>query len=71
MYSPKIDEALIPPLYRLALARRQPMTTLVSQILARYLATQASSPAGAGAAPAAPRSRPRPGLAPHAAGEAR
>jgi hypothetical protein len=34
MYSPQIREDLIPPLYRLAKARRVPMTRLVSDILA-------------------------------------
>ena len=38
MYSPQIREALIPPLYRLAKARRVPMTRLVSEILAAALA---------------------------------
>ncbi len=34
MYSPQIRADLIPPLYRLAKARRVPMTRLVSDILA-------------------------------------
>ena len=38
MYSPQIREDLIPPLYRLAKARRVPMTRLVSDILAAALA---------------------------------
>jgi hypothetical protein len=38
MYSPQIREDLIPPLYRLAKARRVPMTRLVSEILAAALA---------------------------------
>lgn len=38
MYSPKIREDLIPPLYRLAKARRVPMTRLASGILAAALA---------------------------------
>jgi hypothetical protein len=38
MYSPQIREDLIPPLYRLAKARRIPMTRLVSEILAAALA---------------------------------
>ncbi len=38
MYSPQIREDLIPPLYRLAKARRVPMTRLVSDILATALA---------------------------------
>jgi hypothetical protein len=40
MYSPKIDERLIPPLYRLARSRRQPMTRLVAEVLEAYLADQ-------------------------------
>jgi len=39
MCSPRIDEALIRPLYRLAKARRIPMTRLVSGILKEALAT--------------------------------
>ncbi len=38
MYSPQIREDLIPPLYRLAKARRVPMTRLVSDILGAALA---------------------------------
>ncbi len=38
MYSPQIRAELIPPLYRLAKARRVPMTRLVSEILAAALA---------------------------------
>jgi len=38
MYSPRIREDLIRPLYRLAKARRVPMTRLVSDILATALA---------------------------------
>ncbi len=41
MYSPKIAEHLIPPIYRLARARGQHMTTLVNEALARYLIDQA------------------------------
>jgi len=41
MYSPKIAEHLIPPMYRLARARGQHMTTLVNEALARYLTDQA------------------------------
>lgn len=39
MYSPRIDEELIPPLYRLAKARCVPMTRLVSEILKDALAS--------------------------------
>jgi hypothetical protein len=38
MYSPKIDETLIPRLYRIARARGVPMTVLVNRILRRSLA---------------------------------
>jgi hypothetical protein len=38
MYSPKIDPALIPRLYRLAKAREMPMTHLVNQLLAHGIA---------------------------------
>ena len=51
MYSPKIAEHLIPPIYWLARARGQHMTTLVNEALARYLADQGAG----GAPPAAPR----------------
>jgi hypothetical protein len=40
MYSPKISERLIPPLYRLARTRGQHMTTVVNEVLAAYLAVQ-------------------------------
>jgi len=40
MYSPKIAEHLIPPIYRLARARGQHMTTVVNEALAQYLAGQ-------------------------------
>ena len=40
MYSPKIPERLIPPLYRLARLRREPMTRVVAAALEAYLATQ-------------------------------
>ena len=33
MYSPKINEALIPALYRLAKERKMPMTGLVEQFI--------------------------------------
>ena len=47
MYSPKIDDALIPDLYRAAKTRGVPMTKLVSAIVARALAreTKAIGPA--------------------------
>ena len=37
MYSPKIDEGLIPRLYRMAKKRKVPMTTLVSTLLGEGL----------------------------------
>jgi hypothetical protein len=43
MYSPKIPERLIPPLYQLAKARRQPMTRVVTEILDAYLQSQGTS----------------------------
>ena len=55
MYSPKIDERLIPPLYCLARARRQPMTRLVSEVLGAYLARLDGSEAAFVRPPAAPR----------------
>lgn len=38
MYSPKIDEDLIPPLYRLGKAVGKPMTQLVKEAVQEYLA---------------------------------
>ena len=40
MYSPKIDESLIPILYRLGKARRMPMTRLVNELIAKALETE-------------------------------
>lgn len=40
MYSPKIPERLIPPLYRLAQARGKPMTRIVAEALEAYLTRQ-------------------------------
>jgi hypothetical protein len=40
MYSPKIPERLIPPLYRLGQAQGRPMTHLVTEAVERYLATE-------------------------------
>jgi hypothetical protein len=40
MYSPKIPERLIPPLYRLARSRGKPMTKIVAEALEAYLASQ-------------------------------
>ena len=40
-YSPRLDRALISPLYRAAKAQRIPMTTLASRFIAEGLARQA------------------------------
>ncbi len=37
MYSPKINEGLIPKLYKLGKAYRKPMTKVVDEILRDYL----------------------------------
>jgi hypothetical protein len=39
MYSPKIDEELIPRLYRLRKLKKMPMTRLVNEILRSVLPT--------------------------------
>ena len=44
MYSPKIDPALIPVLYRLRVARRIPMTRLVSGLIRKALAAEEQQP---------------------------
>ena len=40
MYSPKIPERLIPPLYRLARAQGRFMTRVVAEVLEAYLVDQ-------------------------------
>ncbi len=40
MYSPKVPERFIPVLYRLGRARGRPMTQLVAEAVARYLAEE-------------------------------
>jgi len=40
MYSPKIPDRLIPPLYRLGQAQGRPMTHLVAEAVERYLAAE-------------------------------
>ena len=40
MYSPKIDEGLIPCLYHTARDRRVPMTRLVAQLIRKALKTE-------------------------------
>ena len=52
MYSPKIAERLIPPLYRLARVRGQHMTTIVNEVLAAYLAGNAVEAPGREISPA-------------------
>lgn len=44
MYSPKIDENLIPTLYRTAKARHIPMTRLVSHLINKALAEELPEP---------------------------
>ena len=41
MYSPKIEEALIPVLYRLARSRGKPMTKVVSHLIRKGLKNEA------------------------------
>ena len=48
MYSPKIDEGLIPVLYRLAKERKIPMTRLVNEILQRELSEMEEEEMGNG-----------------------
>ena len=45
MYSPKVDEELVPVLYRLAKERKMPMTRLVDGIIRQALASN-TLPAG-------------------------
>ncbi len=45
MYSPKIDEELIPKLYRQAKAEGRPMTEVASQAVREYLERQAGGDA--------------------------
>lgn len=40
MYSPRIPEEYVPALYRLARERRVPMTRLVAEAIAQFLATE-------------------------------
>lgn len=44
MYSPKIDEELIPVLYHTARAKRVPMTVLVTNLIGKALATEEDLP---------------------------
>jgi hypothetical protein len=45
MYSPRIDSRFVPLLYHAAKARKIPMTTLVNEVIADYLAHQADADA--------------------------
>ncbi len=67
MYSPKIPERLIPPLYRLARARNEPMTRVVAEVLEAYLVSQGVAPQR-GAEAKGTRRAPSPG--PNATGAA-
>lgn len=44
MYSPKIPERLIPPLYWLARAQGRPMTLVVAEAVERFLASEGLQP---------------------------
>ena len=37
MYSPKIDERLVPSLYKIAKSRGMPMTMLVNRVVSRFI----------------------------------
>jgi hypothetical protein len=54
MYSPRIPDAYIPLLYRLARRRGAPMTALVAEAVAAYLEREAAAAPAAPGAPAAP-----------------
>ena len=53
MYSPKIDETLIPAIYHTARARRIPMTRLVAQLIRKALKAEALPQEAKDALPAA------------------
>ena len=59
MYSPKIDQGLIPVLYHLGKARKKPMTRLVDELIAKALADE-DLPEPALEAWSASRARPEP-----------
>ncbi len=48
MYSPKIDEELIPRIYRLGKLKKIPMTRLVNEILQRQLSEMEEKEGGNG-----------------------
>ncbi len=48
MYSPKIDEELIPRIYRLGKLKKMPMTRLVNEILQRRLSEMEEKEGGNG-----------------------
>jgi len=54
MYSPKIDEELIPRIYRLGRLKKTPMTLLVNEILQRGLSEMEEEEGGNGNAPMNP-----------------
>ncbi len=60
MYSPKIPERLIPPLYRLARDRGQPMTRLVADAVEHLLASEGLAPEAPTETREAARQRPSP-----------
>ena len=60
MYSPKIDEALIPQLYRLAKALNLPMTHLVNRLLAHGIARLEQGAENVGEPSAGGHSRKKP-----------
>ena len=51
MYSPKIDEELIPRIYRLGKLKKMPMTRLVNEILQRRLSEMEEEERGNGNTP--------------------
>ncbi len=48
MFSPKIDEELIPRIYRLGKLKKIPMTRLVNEILQRHLSEMEEKEGGNG-----------------------
>ena len=58
MYSPRIPDAYIPLLYRLARRRGAPMTALVAEAVAAYLERETAAAPGAPAAPWGPAAPP-------------
>lgn len=54
MYSPKINEELIPRIYRLGKLKKMPMTRLVNEILQRELSEMEEKESGNGNPPLNP-----------------